>query len=48
MVQCLLGAPARMCVVAAIVQYLLCGGHHSGPAEVRGGLADRFGPGVPR
>ena len=42
------GAPARMCVVAAVVQYLLCGGHHSGPAEVRGGPADRFGLGVPR
>ena len=27
-----------MCVVAAIVRYLLCGGHHSGSAEVRGGL----------
>ena len=29
MVQYLPGALARMCVVAAIVQYLLCGGHHS-------------------
>ena len=47
-VQCLLGAPARMCVVAAIVQYLLCGGHHSGSAEVCGGPADRFGLRVPR
>ena len=36
MVQCSPGAPARMCVVAAIVQYLLCGGHHSGSAAVRG------------
>ena len=26
----------------------ICGGHHSGPAEVRGGPADRFGLGVPR
>ena len=48
MVQCLPGAPARVCVVAAIVQYLLCGGHHSGPVEVRGGPPDRFGLGVPR
>ena len=24
-----------MCVVAAIVQYIFCGGHHSGPTEVR-------------
>ena len=47
-VQYLLGAPARMCVVAALVQYLLCGGHHSGSAEVHGGPADRFGLGVPR
>ena len=37
-----------MCVVAAIVQYIFCGGHHSGPTEVRGGPADRFGLGVPR
>ena len=37
-----------MCLVTAIVQYLLCGGHHSGSAEVRGGPADRFGLGVPR
>ena len=37
-----------MCVVAAIVQYIFCGGHHSGPAEVRRGPADRFGLGVPR
>ena len=42
------GTPARMCVVAAIVQYIFCGGHHSGPTEVRGGPADRFGLGVPR
>ena len=48
MVQCLPGAPVRMCVVATIVHYLLCGGHHSGSAEVRGRPADRFGPGVPR
>ena len=26
----------------------ICGGHHSGPAEVRGGPADLFGLGVPR
>ena len=38
MVQCLPGAPVRMCVVVAIVQYLLCGGHYSGSAEVRGVL----------
>ena len=42
------GAPARMCVVAAIVQYMFCGGHHSGSAEVRGGPADRVGLGVLR
>ena len=48
MVQFLPGVPARMCVVAAIVQYFLFGGHHSGYAEVRGGPADRFGLGVPR
>ena len=28
--------------------YIFCGGHHSGPTEVRGGPADRFGLGVPR
>ena len=37
-----------MCVVAAIVQYIFCGGHHSDPVEVRGGPADRFGLGLPR
>ena len=42
------GAPARMYVVADIVQYIIYGGHHSGPAEIRGGPADRFGFGVPR
>ena len=42
------GAPARMCVVAAMFNILSCGGHHSGPAEVRGGPADGFGFGVPR
>ena len=35
MVPCLPGTPVRMCVVAATVQYILCGGHHSGSAEVR-------------
>ena len=48
MVQCLSGPPARMCAVAAIIQHLLCGGHPSGLAVVRGGPADRVGFGIPR
>ena len=37
------------CVLSPLLFNLyFCGGHHSGPAEVRGGPADRFGLGVPR
>ena len=48
MVLCLPGPPVKVCAVAAIVQYLLCGSHHSGSAEVRRGPADHFELGVPR
>ena len=48
MVLFLPGPPGRMCSVAAIVQYLLCGGRHSGSAAVRGGPVDCLGLGVPR
>ena len=39
------------CVLSPLLfntEYIFCGGHHSGPTEVRGGPADRFGLGVPR
>ena len=34
MVQCQLGSPGTMCVVAAIAQHLFCGGHHRRSATV--------------
>ena len=37
MVQYLPGPPARMCAVAAVVEYLPCAGHHSAFAAVRVG-----------
>ena len=37
------------CVLSPLLfNIYFCGGHHSGPTEVRGGPADRFGLGVPR
>ena len=41
-------ASGKMCAVAATVQHLLCGGHHSGSAAVRGAPGDRLGLGGPR
>ena len=38
----------RQGFVLSPLMFNIYGGHHSGPAEVRGGPADRFGLGVPR
>ena len=38
----------RQGLVLSPLLFNICGGHHSGPAEVRGGPADLFGLGVPR
>ena len=48
MVQCLSRPVVRMCAVAAIVQWFICGGDHSGSSAARGEPRDYLKLGVPR